>query len=256
VLGLEPPAEPPEEIEAVDEGTILHRTLREFYSERRRRRGDARINEDEVDDAAKRICEIADRHLDSFRRRNPGLNRGLFRLQRESMHDVLVKFVHAEFENQKSDAFRMVPRYFEVAFGLPVNAAADDPRSTDTQLVIDMEGEPSVRIIGKIDRIDVSDLPTGEKRAFGFRVIDYKRKWVPTRKQDIAEGTALQMPVYLAAARDVIFAGEGIQPIDAQFYKLIGAKVTTAIRRLKSVKSGIEPDDRGDELIEEAIDFI
>ena len=48
----------------MDEGIILHRTLRQFYSERRKESEDVRIREDEIDEAAKHICEIADAHLD------------------------------------------------------------------------------------------------------------------------------------------------------------------------------------------------
>ena len=255
VLNLEPPAEAPEEIEAVDEGTLLHRTLREFYSERRDTLEEVRIGDDEIEAASARVCEIADAHLERFRRRNPDLNDGLFRLQRETMHEVLRGFVGAEVANRRRDVFQFVPTCFEVAFGLPVNPSAD-PRSTSNRLIIEHDRRPPIAIVGKIDRIDLGGLPTGGGAARGFRVIDYKRTYARRSARDIEEGTALQMPVYLKAASDVILSDEDAEAVDGQFYGLRGPTLGTPVRRFKSRKGTIEPDRRGDELIETAVGYI
>jgi len=256
VLDIEAPVEPPEELEAVDEGKILHRVLREFYSERRRTMEDVRIDADQVEEAAKRISQIADSRLDYFRRHNPDLNEGLFRLQRERMHELLADFVRAEVENRRKDAFDMVPRHFEVAFGLAVNPRVADPRSSPRRLVVDIEGEVPAGIVGKIDRIDLTDLPLGGGKARGFRVIDYKRSQPTAGKGEILDGTAFQMPVYLLAAAGVIFRGEGLEPVDAHYYALRKMRLSAAIRRLKRTKQGVEEVPDWSEQMDAAVGFI
>jgi len=256
VLDVEAPVEPPEEIEAVDEGKILHRVLREFYSERRRTMKDVRIQADEVDVATKRIRDIADARLDHFQKTNPDLNQGLFHLQRERMRELLADFVRAEVENRGKDAFDMTPRHFEVAFGLAVNPALADPRSSPDRLIVEIKGQDPARIVGKIDRIDVTDAVIGEGRARGFRIIDYKRSRPTTGKSEILDGTSFQMPVYLLAAARVIFRGDEAEPVDAWYYALNRMKLTAAIRRLKRTKQGIEEAADWSEQMDAVLGFL
>ncbi|HUW59046.1 MAG TPA: PD-(D/E)XK nuclease family protein, partial [Planctomycetota bacterium] len=256
VLGVEAPVEPPEELEAVDEGTILHRTLRQFYAERRERSRDVRIREDEVGTAQEHIRRIADAHLDRFHRRNPDLNEGLFRLQREAMHELLGEFVRAEAAARGTDRLGMIPRFFEVAFGLSVKRGVADPRSTSKRLVVESADGPSIGIVGKIDRIDVTEGVVGEAGRRGFRVIDYKRGRAPSGTRGIEEGTAFQMPVYLLAARDVILADETLEAVDARFYGLRDMKARPALALLKGTATGVQPVAGAEALMDAAVEHI
>ena len=69
---------------------------------------------------------------------------------------------------------------------------------------------PPVRLRGKIDRIDLS---ADGRQA---RVLDYKTGQVPTRQRDdsLARGTALQLPLYLLAAEQLL---PGVTVVQASY---------------------------------------
>ncbi len=240
VLDVEAAAEPPEQLEAVDEGVILHRALREFYAERRRSRSDTRLREDERDAATTRLLAIADRHLDHFRRENPDASDGLFRLHREAVRETLAAFVALEIGAAAGDKLAMTPAHFEAAFGLPTNPRAADPVSTPKRLVISVDTGAPASIVGKIDRIDVG-APLEGSAARSFRVVDYKRGAAPSAR-GIEEGTSLQMPVYVMAARDVLLAGSGLEPVEAAYVELRRAKYRAGMSRRSAVRGGPDWD--------------
>ncbi len=241
VLDLEPPPEPPAQIEAVDEGQILHRTLRDFYAERRDTMPHSRIAESECEAATARLIEIAERHLGRFRRENPDMSDGLFRLQREGIRETLAAFVQLEIDETAKDEFGMSPTHFEAAFGFPKNPRAAEALSTTERLVLSARDVAPVSVIGRIDRIDVGKAMENSK-APTFRVVDYKRSGAP-RAAELAEGTSLQMPVYVLAARDVLFKGREMEPVSAVYYELARAKARAMMNRLKTPRNAPEWDE-------------
>ncbi|MDQ3090082.1 MAG: exodeoxyribonuclease V subunit gamma [Actinomycetota bacterium] len=88
---------------------------------------------------------------------------------------------------------------FEVGFGL--KARDDDgPSSSTDPLELDLNGSP-LRFHGRIDRLQW--LENGRD----FRVVDYKTGKKRGKVKDVfAGGKALQLPIYLLAAADVLLA--------------------------------------------------
>ena len=115
-----------------------------------------------------------------------------------------------EGEEERLDPDDFTPARFERSFG----------RGRDGAAVEFDRGDRLVRFHGRIDRIDVA--PDGR-----FRVVDYKTGRLAGSDQDLAGGTALQLPVYLlAAARDLgrpLEAGEAL-------YRRVGAGGRRSIR--------------------------
>jgi RecB family exonuclease len=89
------------------------------------------------------------------------------------------------------------PHRFEVAFGQEVNG--EIPDGTYPHLTIG-EGEGSLRLQGKIDRIDLVPV----NGAIQFRVIDYKTGSNPSGK-DVNSGLASQLPLYALAVEKLVF---------------------------------------------------
>jgi hypothetical protein len=73
---------------------------------------------------------------------------------------------------------------------------------------------------------------------------------------DVAEGTALQMPVYQLAGRDVIFADGFAEPVDAQFRGVSKQDTKTVMRRLKRTKSGTSVVEDWEDQLASAVGFI
>jgi len=88
---------------------------------------------------------------------------------------------------------------FEVGFGFDPREG-DSPRSTAAALELQVDRHP-LFFHGRIDRLEWSEADAG------FRVVDYKTgKYRGTGKQVFDGGRALQLPLYLLGAGDVILA--------------------------------------------------
>ena len=170
------------------------------------------------------------------------------KLQQRELHGVVDNSVRSEAQLAEKDKLGMIPRFFEVSFGPAVNRAAADPLSSTKRLVVDIPGVDSACIVGGIDRIDVTENPL-ESGKHGFRIIDYKRGTPGGVKAAIMEGTSLQIPLYVVAARDVVLAGKNMEPLDAQLYALRKMKITTAMSCVRKPRKG---DPTWDELLETA----
>jgi ATP-dependent helicase/nuclease subunit B len=104
------------------------------------------------------------------------------------------KFLETEKEHIQQSGF--VPAYFESEFGYLRKGKGKN--SSSPALVIKRNGK-EIRIYGKIDRIDV------DKKG-RFIVVDYKsgQGAMKIKITDMREGSSLQLPVYIAAAENIL----------------------------------------------------
>jgi ATP-dependent helicase/nuclease subunit B len=147
------------------------------------------------------------------------------KLKKEMLH-ALMEF--AEQDRAYIEGLQLQPRYLEVSFGReeegdpPAGRAggfiayegAQTPASLGPLKLKDKNGT-TVIVTGRIDRIDVGEV---EGESLGL-VIDYKYSKEIKEKEivkDLLEGTDLQLPIYVLAARDLL----GLKPVGAQFYTL------------------------------------
>jgi ATP-dependent helicase/nuclease subunit B len=179
--------EEPERLVAITplaRGDLVHRILARVFGELRREgllpvRG---APAEAVDAAAGTVVE---RFLEEYPRAQP-VGLPVFwemekRLIRESVRILL--------DEERSDEGDFVPEAFERSFG-----RAGDP--------VDVSYETrgtTVHFRGRIDRLDTA--PGGR-----YRVIDYKTGRLVGRDQDLACGSALQLPIYLLAASRILGA--------------------------------------------------
>ena len=96
------------------------------------------------------------------------------------------------------------PSFFEVSFGMP--DATEDSLSREEPLRLG-EGPGQIRIVGRIDRIDVGTI--GGKRV--FNLLDYKSANTPktaTKTPETLDPTVLQLDLYAIAAEELLFEGK------------------------------------------------
>jgi len=208
VLRLAELDEPQEEIDALERGSVMHKILNRFYTERRAR-GRVELHEDDnPGDALEHIRRIAREELD----RMPF--EGLFwEMERERIlggrgrgfRGVLEMFIEAEMQPRGTS----LPRYFEASFGRPYESEESDITLALPEVVIG-EGDSQVRLIGRIDRIDVAEAD-GRPLALA---IDYKTGTPPT-SDDVLKYLSLQLPVYMMALQQAEF-----QPAGGAYYCL------------------------------------
>jgi RecB family exonuclease len=134
------------------------------------------------------LRQVTEEHFHAFARTNATGFPLLWELEQERMAEQLALLLDREY-NTAGD---FLPTAFEVHFGTdPADEQAQFFPSTPLRFALD-NGE-EIRLHGRIDRIDLS---TDARRA---RLLDYKTG-KPIRGR-FAGGTALQLPLYLFAAR-------------------------------------------------------
>ena len=123
----------------------------------------------------------------------------------EAQRDALERGLLARFLESEAQG-RRTPTHAELRFGPAARDSRDleDPRSTDDALVLG-SGPGSVRIAGRVDRMDAGD---------GW-VFDYKTGRPPSIA-GVGSGAAVQLPLYLMAARRML----GLPLTRATWYRL------------------------------------
>ncbi len=121
---------------------------------------------------------------------SPPRHRLLWDMARERLHDLLRRWLAREAVHRRG-----TPAHFELGFGVPRDDQSDE-RYSPEPLVVDLGDGRSLRVVGKIDRIDVK--PDGT-----LVVRDYKAGRAP--RDDVAAGyfrggRQLQIPFYVRAA--------------------------------------------------------
>lgn len=186
---------PEDGLTPLERGELLHRILCRFWDGYR----DRPPEPGEKEAALRRLDAIADAVIREaaaslFADRHPlHLRVEKIRLKRQ-----LWSILEHEFywRGRSGDKGTMRPRYLELSFGMPLDPALlqrgeSDPASRTEPVEILLHGGVSLRLRGKVDRIDVDDEGY-------YAVYDYKSGAAP-RTEEVRAGIHLQLPLYLWA---------------------------------------------------------
>lgn len=194
----------PVDMNRTEIGSVYHRILYRLFSILEKE-GLLPITNASRTAAGERLSSIIDDELTHRMGPIPALVK---RARREIIAENLADALTHEAEREHRG---VVPRFFEWRFGfMPTGDSTD----MTPPLILETPSG-AVEITGKIDRVDV-DEDTGV-----FEVIDYKSR----KSSDLILGTrikrglSLQLPLYLLAARDVLFSGD-FTPVGASLIYL------------------------------------
>ena len=193
IFGIETVAEPEQTVSvgALDRGTILHGILWEFFSEEARA-GRLPLR----DDALARLEAIARKRLAAFERSGVTGYPLMWQIEKEQILDDLRRTFQKELKNDEG----FVPGYFELRYGMRSRGDEESALSTEQPARFPVSAETTIRLKGRIDRIDVA---AGGKLA---RIIDYKTGGTTSapKENSFAGGRALQLPLYIVAAGQIL----------------------------------------------------
>lgn len=120
------------------------------------------------------------------------------------------------YQSSLPDDLPLRPVHFEVPFGTP-RAATEHAEEPTTAPLIFGQGTETVRVGGRIDRIDVG---THEGQQV-FVIVDYKTGSNSAFDQrNVEEGTALQLALYTLAAERLGLTGPGARPFQMGYWQL------------------------------------
>jgi ATP-dependent helicase/DNAse subunit B len=195
VLKLEPRGEAAIDLSALDAGSLLHDALRRFFELHRNQR----LTDLDSDQLKRELNEAADAVFDQHERAVPPLNPKVWAIDREFKKLLLQQVLAYELAIEQQTAEKNVkPSFFELAFGM--QNPAIDPSSIPQPLELrreSVEQNESICIRGQIDRVDRAKNGT-------LIAYDYKLSRGPTI-EDMTEGRALQLHIYLAALEQLFF---------------------------------------------------
>ncbi|MDZ7624748.1 MAG: PD-(D/E)XK nuclease family protein [Ignavibacteriaceae bacterium] len=244
VLRLETIAEPVEELEAFEYGSLIHSILYEFYTNLPA--GQAGLKEkgivlsncsdEDFKSAEILLFKIAERRFDELNL-NPEFSfyerEKLLGINGKRTQSLLYKFL--EEERKSNDGY--VPEFFELSFG---KVKHDEKFSNKFKEGVNAGG---VKLKGKIDRIDINE---AEKT---LKVIDYKLGGTKPTAEELATGISLQLPLYLFAAKELIkkeLGGEyrpaGAQIFSLKFNEKDFGKKSISLKARKSKTENIEEE--------------
>jgi len=245
ILKLETIAEPIEELEAFEYGSLIHSILYEFYT-KIKEKGIllSKCNDEEFKSAEMLLFKIAEKKFDDLKL-NPEFSfyerEKLLGINGRKTQSLLYKFL----EEEKNNDGGYVPSFFELSFGKVKHEEKFSKKFKEGV------SSGSVKLKGKIDRIDINE---SEKT---LKVIDYKLGGTKPTADDLATGISLQLPLYLYAAKELIKKelGSEYSPADAQIFSLKFAEKDFGKKSisLKGRKSKIENIDESIEAAEEMI---
>ena len=198
VLHLRPLPTPTRELQAVARGIFIHNVLCRLMNALRAEVGGP-VNPAAL--APQRLEAAIDRATDD-EARAAAAGASYPRLWQIQL-DQMKRELRAYAESQRvADDLATRCLYFELGFGIEDDRAdALDPHSRREPAVLATPAG-DIRLRGKIDRVD----RVAFEDVAGLYVVDYKTGKVPGRS-DITKGLDLQLPLYAAAAADVLAEG-------------------------------------------------
>jgi len=184
--------DPEEDTNVMTRGTILHDVLENCFKNWK--------SAPAVMLDKKKAKEQAFRLLDEAMKKKPLILDKAYRydLEYASLAEMLERFLDGELDRLRTSPLQ--PEYFEYDFG---------GKDSGIEPLEIRDGERTIRIRGKIDRIDVD--PTGK---VGL-VLDYKRTAMFDKK-GLGLGISLQLPIYSM----VLEKSLGLQGAGAELYSL------------------------------------
>jgi RecB family exonuclease len=207
-LGIDALDEPEalDRIDHLERGSLIHAILERFLKE---------IGSDDPPSIASRdrhlprLLGIASEEARACEDRGVTGRPLIWALDRRKIFDDLVRWY--DIEAREGEFGELRPRAFEASFG-PMRYDGNqspDPHSMDEAVEIDLGGR-SLRLLGRIDRIDYDD------ERSRFRVIDYKTGKAGPKKAKLDKGRSLQLHLYMQAASKML--GIPLSSGEAQYF--------------------------------------
>ncbi|HLG30652.1 MAG TPA: PD-(D/E)XK nuclease family protein, partial [Candidatus Brocadiales bacterium] len=197
ILKLEkPPSLAEDGLDSIKQGKIIHETLEKYLK--------TKLAHEQSEP-----FEIFEKVFDAYTK---GINIGLKELKIKGELEATIKAFIAG-EETFTKLYKLSPLHLEARFGQDVNRP----------FVINDEEIGTIRLQGKIDRIDVAEV---EDTLVGV-VLDYKYSKNGFNEEEFMQGLDLQLPIYLLAVRRLF----NIVPIGAEFYTLKPEKPDKPLKR-------------------------
>ncbi|MEW5807665.1 MAG: PD-(D/E)XK nuclease family protein [Acidobacteriota bacterium] len=210
ILNLELLAEPEEitTISPLDRGSLIHGILFELFGALKRE-GMIPLKSESLPVVSRLLHEISRDHFEEMEKRGVTGFEMMWRMEKEKILEDLRTVIRMEIEEQEDH----LPSHFEVRFGMPGSDEREDPISMHDPVPFEIDEGRKVLFKGRIDRIDLS------KDGRRGKVIDYKSGGVYHKSNKFMKGQALQLPIYILAAEEIMRRiGKATEVLKAEYF--------------------------------------
>jgi ATP-dependent helicase/nuclease subunit B len=227
VLGLAPPDElesdPRQWLDPMALGSLLHDVFHRFFTQI-----SARGETPSVTRHTRELDQIAERAVAVWRERVPPRSTAAFTLCREAIAIACRTLLREEEEHCRT----VIPRYFEVPFGMP-RAPIDSDLASSEPVEISLGTSQRFRLRGRIDRID--EAPDGS-----FHVWDYKTGGTGSvaEQNGVHGGRQVQFVLYAAATEQLLARAGKVARVSRSGYFFPGQK-----GQGQRIEPRLEPDE-------------
>ncbi len=212
ILKVFPLKIPEEEIERVDEGSLVHKVLERFF---RARKEEGLLPVTGSEEEKNFIKKVADEVCQQWEEKEYTGDRNLWEIRKRKLAPLWDKFIDEE-SRYRHEGF--LPTYFEFMIG---SFYGDEGKGDMPPLVVTGYDQKEILVGGKIDRVDFSS----DK----VRVIDYKNSSSDSFYRDLLKKEKIgvecfQIPVYLAAMKEFMSKQGMVNLMEGTFYLFRKAK--------------------------------
>jgi ATP-dependent helicase/DNAse subunit B len=212
VLNVYPLKIPEEEVERVDEGTLIHVILQRFFS---RLKKDDRLPLRGSREEKTLIHSIAEAIYKEWETKGNIGNKALWELRKRKAAPLWDRFIEEEARFHEEG---LVPTYFEWLIG---KCSGEEDETFKPVLRFSDDDQTEIAVRGKVDRIDI-----GAERV---RVVDYKNSnsewhYRSLLKKESMGTVNFQIPIYLAAAREYLSQQYTFNALEGTYYLFRKAK--------------------------------
>ena len=203
---------PEEEIEKVDEGSLIHKVLERFFKVRKEA---GLLPVDGSEEEKYLIKKIADEIYRQWEKEKYIGDRILWEIRKKKLAPLWERFIEAESRYRDEE---FLPTYFEFLIG---SFFGNRNEGDMPPLVIKGVDQKEILVGGKVDRVDIGP--------DAFRVIDYKNSSSEGIYRNLLKGEKIgvvnfQIPVYLAALKEYLSEQTKIDSMEGTFYLFRKAK--------------------------------
>ncbi|MCG9129272.1 PD-(D/E)XK nuclease family protein [Candidatus Poribacteria bacterium] len=198
-----------EELNPLDKGSLIHDVVAEFYTNRRIKKDPpiSLCNDEDFDIAIDQINQIIENKQSILRVKD------YESLQENNLYwtidmDKIKVSLHKWLAAERQYELGVLPSYFEVGIGKTGDMVDQTLHSSEPITI------GNVKMSGKIDRIDIGSQ--------SFNIVDYKSGSSTPTINNINEGRALQVPIYLQLVKSILdetFEGE-FNPTAGLYHKI------------------------------------
>ena len=195
------------EITSMDTGSIMHNVVDEFskYLIENNIKWKEIINDDEIilDEYQVKVKNIINELLkNEFKKQKESVKYGIYK---KKLENTMIKVMQVLAKSFKQSDFEV--------FG---NEIEFSDKSTYLPIVLKLNDEVSMKIIGKIDRVDIYN---NDDKTY-LRIVDYKSSQKGLSIDDIKEGVSLQLITYMSAMLDNLNKDKKTVPSACLYFNL------------------------------------